>query len=119
MIPKEERITPKWKSLSFSPQIKTFSLKEKSLEDQDLLFQREEGYLKISSEDQDSQVQNQLLKTEIESEDFIFVHLIANIRDCTQILWNTIQISFVHIFVITNFGKLGGTISTSHLFLQN
>jgi len=40
--------------------------KEKSLEDQDFLFQREEGYLKISSEDQDSQVQNQPLKMEIE-----------------------------------------------------
>ena len=26
---------------------------------------------------------------------------ITNIRDCTQILWNTIQISFVHNFVIT------------------
>jgi len=38
-------------SLSLPPQIKTFSLREKSLEDQDLLLQREEGYLKISSED--------------------------------------------------------------------
>jgi len=40
-------------------------------------FQREERYLKISTEDQDFRVQNQPLKTEIESEDFIFVHLIA------------------------------------------
>ena len=43
--------------------------------------------------------------------------VMLDIRDCTQILWNTIQISFVHKLVITNFGTLGRTISTSHLFL--
>jgi len=102
-----------------SPKLKVSLSKEKSLEDQDLLFQREEAYLKISSEDRDSQVQNQPLKTEIELEDFIFVHLVTNIRDYTRILGNIIQISFVRIFVITNFGTLGGTISTSHLFLRS
>jgi len=54
-------------------QIKTFSLKEEDLEDH-LLFQRGEGYSKISSEDRDPQVQSQPLKTEIESEDsYLFV----------------------------------------------
>ena len=43
----------------------------------------------------------------------------TNIRDYTQILWNTKQISFVHKFVIIKFGTPCGTISTSHLFLQN
>ena len=38
---------------------------------------------------------------------------------CTQIFWNTIQISFVQNFVITNFCTLSGTMSTSHRFLQN
>jgi len=36
--------------------------------------------LKISSEDRDSQVQNQPLKTEIKSEDFIFVHLVTILK---------------------------------------
>jgi len=53
-------------SLSLSLfQIKTFSLKEKGLEDY-LLFQKDERYLKISSKDQDFQAQNQPLKMEIE-----------------------------------------------------
>ena len=50
----------------------------------------------------------------------LYICLFAtNIRDCTQIFWNTIQILFVHNFVITNSGTLNGTISTSYLFLQN
>jgi len=62
-------------SEGLSLELKLSLSKEKSLEDQDLLFQREERYLKISSEDRDFQVQNQPLKMEIESEDVTFVQL--------------------------------------------
>ena len=131
---KETTEDPEWGEQAHKDVPSTSKIK---LSSQDLLFQREESIWRNPGEENKHQIVPSIPKTGLSSQrsrlssrksisqdgdrirGLYICSFVTNIRDCTQILLNTIQISFVHNFVITNFGTLGGTISTFHLFFQN